>query len=296
MSDDEICNLEDPKISARDEPDLKETFNSISKEFKRKSSRDYSKDNERKKKNSARKKPESPSTNYNNSNSANNSNGCIAYTYTDDSDKDSKRGVSTGTEGVYDIIQNLKKSINLYEAELKTMRDEKIMMQVEINDLKKKMVQLTSKKKVNNSQTNNMNLVASSESMLSGYSDDGLSRIYIQESTGLKAELGVIDKVIERQKAILNADNSILDESITYIQEVQEMNQTGMSKTQVKGPEVKQMEEFIEEINQLKSDLFSLTELFQTVYPDITFSSKKNELKNNSPNQDNSKQKIIMTI
>lgn len=288
MSDDEICNLEDPKISARDESDLKETFNSISKEFKKKSSRDNSKEHDRKKKNSARKKPESPSTNYNNSNSVNNSNGCIAYTYTDDSDKDSKRGVMTAGDGVCEIIQNLKRSIMLYEIELKSMRDEKITMQVELNELKMKMFQFTSKKKVNISQSNNINVVASSESMLSARSDDGLSRIYIQESTGLKAELGVLDKVIEKQKALLNNDNSLLDESIVCLHEVPEMSQTGMSKTQIKGPEVKQMEEFIEEINQLKSDLFSLTELFQTVYPDIAFSSKKNELKHNSPGQDNS--------
>jgi hypothetical protein len=114
---------------------------------------------------------------------------------------------------VHELIESLKEKINIYEGEIRSLLDEKIQMQLTINNLQlsnynnlKKSSGRGKDKSVSSSNQNSM--IKSTESPLE------LNKYYIQEASGLKRELNNLESNIQRQKMLLEQNYSILDETI----------------------------------------------------------------------------------
>jgi hypothetical protein len=102
--------------------------------------------------------------------------------------------------GLLDLIESLKDKITAYENDMRALIDEKIQMQITINNLQMKNYNQMRK-------STKSELIASSESIVE------INRNYMQEVTGLNKELKVLNENIERQKQIIGLDHSILNET-----------------------------------------------------------------------------------
>lgn len=130
---------------------------------------------------------------------------------------------------IMELIDSLKDKISLYENEIKNLIEEKVQMQLTINNLQlssytstKKSGKLNSSKsplKTSTSQKNEENANSNSNSLAkSTDSAFELNKYYIQEASGLNKEIKNLKSNIERQKALLEQNNSILEESV-FIEE-----------------------------------------------------------------------------
>lgn len=224
-----------------------------------------------------------------------------------------------------EVINNLKNRICNYESELNNLIHEKITMQIELNALKAKLLQVNKKKFNQNSPnintiTNNTNInsvknsvesLKSNKSVKSLYSDNNpndLSKQFIYESSGIKNEINNLENIINNQKKCLEDNNSLLDESLICIDAenknknnklnieeneqailsphlVNNTNSKSLNTSQNKGYEIQKMDEIINEINKIKSDLYSLVELVQLNDTDNNvFKINESKLKKNKDN------------
>lgn len=93
-----------------------------------------------------------------------------------------------------ELVVSLKQKINIYESEIRSLIDEKIQMQIQINNL----------------QMNN--LKKSSRSDISGSSSN--RKVGYNDIAGLNKELRNMGEHIARQKKLIESNNTILDETL----------------------------------------------------------------------------------
>lgn len=105
-----------------------------------------------------------------------------------------------------ELVDSLKDKINIYEREIRSLIDEKVQMQMTINNLQ--MSNFKELRKSSKSGNSKDEMLKSTESIAQ------ISKEYIQEVSGLKKELKTLTSNIERQKEILNINHSVLDESV----------------------------------------------------------------------------------
>lgn len=134
--------------------------------------------------------------------------------------KDSLNEITEGSS-LYEIIHALREKLVVYEVEMRSIIDEKISLQMQLNNLQIQYCQISSssrkKKDREKSKEKSVNhLVTSVESNKSNKSESALevSKYYIQEASGLKSELANFSKQLERQKELIKLDESLLNESI----------------------------------------------------------------------------------
>jgi hypothetical protein len=117
------------------------------------------------------------------------------------STKDSPMNLSVQTGGntnLLELVDSLKDKLALYENEIKSLLDEKVQMQLQLNNL-----QLTARKKGRSSSISNNESIAE------------LNKQYVREASGLNKELKVLDENIQRQRNLIEQNYSILDDTIT---------------------------------------------------------------------------------
>ena len=114
-----------------------------------------------------------------------------------------------------EMIDQLKEKINIYENEIKGLIDEKLQMQLTINNL-----QIVSYKKSKGGSPNksqrNLDINTSEKSNSLGKSNESaieLNKLFFQEASGMRKELKVLNENVERQKNLLDKNNSFLDET-----------------------------------------------------------------------------------
>ena len=96
------------------------------------------------------------------------------------------------TSSLLDLVESLKEKLNLYESEIRGLIDEKIEMQITINNLQMNNI----KKNTHNENTN-----------YKSFSDEYIER----------KDFKIIDENINRQKELLEKNFSILNENIGNI-------------------------------------------------------------------------------
>jgi hypothetical protein len=117
-----------------------------------------------------------------------------------------------------EIVSSLKDKLQIYEEEIRSLLDEKVQMQVTINNLQIQSYN-SNKKSLSVSQNKLSNsLTKSNESALE------LNKHYMQEASGLKKELKTLDNHIQKQKNLLEQNYSILEETVENNDELQTNN------------------------------------------------------------------------
>jgi hypothetical protein len=135
---------------------------------------------------------------------------------------------NTINSSLFELVDSLKDKISLYENEIRNLIDEKVQMQMTINSLQMTSYSNIRKKSNHNSKSidskkdlkdmkdlNNSKEVISSN-ILSKSNDSvlELNKHFVHEASGLKRELKNLNSNIERQKQLLEQNESILDETI----------------------------------------------------------------------------------
>ena len=105
-----------------------------------------------------------------------------------------KEKIDHSNMSLQELISALKDKISIYESEIQSLIDEKLRMQIEINNL-----QLINKR---NKDPNNKVLVA--ETQITENPLIELNKQMTNESTGLKKELNVLSQSISKQKELIN--------------------------------------------------------------------------------------------
>jgi hypothetical protein len=135
------------------------------------------------------------------SNSRNN-NSRISRNSTKDSPMNLSVSQTTGNPNVLvELVESLKDKLALYENEIKSLLDEKVQMQMTINNL-----QMTRGKK--NSKSGS---ISNNESVAE------LNKQYVREVSGLNHQLKSLDENIQRQRNLIEQHYSILDDTNTDI-------------------------------------------------------------------------------
>ena len=269
---DEICNMDDPSDRelyknnssseiGQDNNSTKEVFESISKEFKRRDSRNSSKDKKEKK--------------------INTSNNGLYNIRVNTENYDSETDILKSNH----IIKLLRSKLIQYEAEMKTVLEEKVSLQLELNELKIKMLQVSKK---NFKEITSNTMLQSVDSVKSNFSENEISKNFVQESSGLKYEIENLKNIIESQKACLLLDNSLLNESIEEISK-----KTDFYSKNDNTNNANKIEEVIKEISKIKADLYSLFELVQLSYPNQISIKINSDIKNQSKDKMNEIQDSI---
>ena len=106
-----------------------------------------------------------------------------------------KEKIDHSNMSLQELISALKDKISIYESEIQSLIDEKLRMQIEINNL-----QLINKR---NKDPNNNVLVA--ETQITENPLIELNKQMTNESTGLKKELNVLSQSISKQKELINS-------------------------------------------------------------------------------------------
>lgn len=125
------------------------------------------------------------------------------------STKDSyTNSIQTNHSGLYELVDSLKDKINIYEREIRNLIDEKVQMQMTINNLQMTNYRELRKSSKSGNSKEKDDLLKSTESIAL------ISKEYIQEVSGIKKELKTLNSNIERQKQILDINSSLLDETM----------------------------------------------------------------------------------
>jgi hypothetical protein len=103
-----------------------------------------------------------------------------------------------------ELIDSLKDKVSMYETEIGNLLDEKVQMQMMINNLQ--ISSFSRNKKETSKDYNSMKKSSDTASEL--------NKFFVQEASGLKKELKIMNDNIEKQKKMLGIDNSILDQTI----------------------------------------------------------------------------------
>ena len=271
---DEICNMDDPSDRelyknnssseiGQDNNSTKEVFESISKEFKRRDSRNSSKDKKEKK--------------------INISNNGLYNIRVNTENYDSETDILKSN----DIIKLLRNKLIQYETEMKTVLEEKVSLQLELNELKIKMLQVSKK---NFKEITSNTMLQSVDSVKSNFSENEISKNFVQESSGLKYEIENLKNIIESQKACLLLDNSLLNESIEEISKKTDFCSINANNNINNANKI---EEVIKEISKIKADLYSLFELVQLSYPNQISTKINSDVNNQSKDKMNEIQDSI---
>ena len=155
-------------------------------------------------------------------------------------------------KNLVEIIQELYNKITVYEQEMKSLVQEKKSLQSQVLTFQAQIYQYESKSK----KKDKKNLVSSYDSQKSNRSEE-ISRQYAQEINGLKTELNHFSKQLEKQRELINENNSLLDESLE-----KEEKETNFSEHKENLIELKkQKEKMLNEINNLKNEIYTLMAL-----------------------------------
>jgi hypothetical protein len=124
---------------------------------------------------------------------------------------------------IFELIDSLKEKLSIYENEMKELIEEKVQMQMTINNLQissfKRPKQSNSKSPLKNSQESKleekspMNKFISNTMIKSNDSAFEINKHYLQEASGLNKELKILKSTIDRQRALIEENHSILEES-----------------------------------------------------------------------------------
>jgi len=117
----------------------------------------------------------------------------------------SNENVKANNTTLIDLVDNLKEKLTLYENEIRSLIEEKVQMQVQINSL-----QLNSYQNLKKSGK----FKKSGDFMLHSI-DSASNQNHIEETNqGLKSELNNLNEQITRQKRLLDQNFSILNDTI----------------------------------------------------------------------------------
>lgn len=184
-------------------------------------------------------------------------------------------------------IQQLYAKLAVYEEEIKGLINEKISLQEQINNLQIQLCQFTKKKKDKDKEKDKTKKSGNSNNLLTSLdsvrSDTGLdsSKLYIQEASGIKQEINNLNKILEKQRDLINLNNSLLNDSIEIETEFHSKPKS-VCDSSVRVLR-KEKEEMHEEIANLKKEIYSLMELLKRTEEEKDNSMNEADISNIPP-------------
>ncbi len=127
---------------------------------------------------------------------------------------------------------------------------------------------------------NSNNLLTSLDSVRS---DAGLdsSKLYIQEASGIKQEINNLNKILEKQRDLINLNNSLLNDSVEIETDIHSKPKS-VCDSSVRVLK-REKEEMHEEIANLKKEIYSLMELLKKSEEEKDLSLNEADISNIPP-------------